>query len=80
MAELGEGLEDRETQGYFAVLPEPPDVVLARVRAVETLEAALGRAYEAMGKIQFEGMYYRRDIGHRALRPFLSATPVRRTV
>ena len=25
-------------------------------------------AYEAMGKIHFEGMYYRRDIGHRALK------------
>jgi phosphoribosylamine--glycine ligase len=32
-----------------------------------TLDEALGRAYEAMGKIEFEGMYYRRDIGHRAL-------------
>jgi phosphoribosylamine-glycine ligase len=32
-----------------------------------TLEAALGSAYEAMGKISFEGMVFRRDIGHRAL-------------
>jgi phosphoribosylamine--glycine ligase len=32
-----------------------------------TLDEALGRAYEAMGRIHFEGMYYRRDIGHRAL-------------
>jgi phosphoribosylamine--glycine ligase len=31
------------------------------------LEAAIARAYEAIGKIQFEGMVYRRDIGARAL-------------
>jgi phosphoribosylamine--glycine ligase len=31
------------------------------------LEAAIARAYEAVGKIQFEGMFYRHDIGHRAL-------------
>ncbi len=28
-----------------------------------SLEAALGKAYEAVGKIQFEGMHYRQDIG-----------------
>jgi phosphoribosylamine--glycine ligase len=31
------------------------------------LESAIARAYEAIGKIQFEGMTYRRDIGARAL-------------
>ena len=31
------------------------------------LEAAIARAYEAISHIQFEGMSYRRDIGHRAL-------------
>jgi phosphoribosylamine--glycine ligase len=31
------------------------------------LPAAIARAYEAAGKIHFEGMHYRRDIGHRAL-------------
>jgi phosphoribosylamine---glycine ligase len=31
------------------------------------LEAAIARAYEAIGCVQFEGMTYRRDIGHRAL-------------
>jgi phosphoribosylamine--glycine ligase len=31
------------------------------------LEAAIGRAYEAVGHISFEGMLYRKDIGHRAL-------------
>ncbi len=31
------------------------------------LEAAIARAYEAIGRIHFDGMQYRRDIGHRAL-------------
>jgi phosphoribosylamine--glycine ligase len=31
------------------------------------LEAAIARAYEAIERIQFEGKYCRRDIGHRAL-------------
>jgi len=31
------------------------------------LETAIARAYEAIGKIQFDGMTYRRDIGQRAL-------------
>ena len=34
----------------------------------DSLQQALSRAYEAMGQIQFEGIYYRRDIGHRALK------------
>ncbi len=34
----------------------------------ESLELALARAYQALAKIEFEGMYYRRDIGHRALK------------
>jgi phosphoribosylamine---glycine ligase len=42
--------------------------VLGVTAAGATLEEALARAYEALGAIQFEGMYYRRDIGHRALR------------
>jgi phosphoribosylamine--glycine ligase len=32
-----------------------------------TLEAALQRAYEATGHIAFDGMFFRRDIGHKAL-------------
>jgi len=32
------------------------------------LEHALGLAYEGMSRIHFEGMYFRRDIGHRALK------------
>jgi phosphoribosylamine--glycine ligase len=31
------------------------------------LESAMARAYEAVGHISFEGMFYRKDIGHRAL-------------
>ena len=42
--------------------------VLGVTAAASSLEDALGRAYEALTEIQFDGMYYRRDIGHRALR------------
>lgn len=42
--------------------------VLAVTATGDSLANALLRAYEAMGKIQFEGMYYRRDIGNRALK------------
>ena len=31
------------------------------------LDAAVSRAYEAVGKIAFEGMYYRKDIGKKAI-------------
>jgi phosphoribosylamine--glycine ligase len=41
--------------------------VLAVTATGESLETALQRAYEGMEKIHFEGMNYRRDIGHRAL-------------
>jgi phosphoribosylamine--glycine ligase len=40
--------------------------VLGATAAAPTLEQALGRAYDAMAEIRFDGMYYRRDIGHRA--------------
>ena len=33
----------------------------------DSLTQALERAYQAMSQIQFDGIYYRRDIGHRAL-------------
>jgi len=42
--------------------------VLGVTAAAGSLEEALARAYEAMDLIRFEGIYYRRDIGHRALR------------
>jgi phosphoribosylamine--glycine ligase len=31
------------------------------------MPAAIQRAYEAVQKISFDGMHYRKDIGHRAL-------------
>jgi phosphoribosylamine--glycine ligase len=42
--------------------------VLGVTAVAESLEEALARAYQALDEIQFEGMYYRRDIGHRALK------------
>jgi phosphoribosylamine--glycine ligase len=42
--------------------------VLGVTAAGSTLEEALARAYQAMAEIHFEGMYFRHDIGHRALR------------
>ncbi len=42
--------------------------VLGVTAAAPSLEEALVRAYEAMKLIHFDGMYYRRDIGHRALK------------
>jgi phosphoribosylamine---glycine ligase len=42
--------------------------VLAVTAAADSLANALGLAYEGIGKIHFDGMYYRRDIGHRALK------------
>ena len=42
--------------------------VLSASASAPSLEEALDRAYQAMAEIEFEGMYYRRDIGHRALR------------
>ena len=40
--------------------------VLGVTAAAPNLDQALGRAYDAIDDIHFEGMYYRRDIGHRA--------------
>jgi phosphoribosylamine--glycine ligase len=42
--------------------------VLGVTAVADSLEQALSRAYDALGEIHFEGMYYRRDIGHRALK------------
>ena len=40
--------------------------MLGVTAAAPSLDEALARAYEAMAEIHFDGMYYRRDIGHRA--------------
>jgi phosphoribosylamine--glycine ligase len=42
--------------------------VLGVAATAPSLDEALTRAYEAMKLIHFDGMYYRRDIGHRALK------------
>jgi phosphoribosylamine--glycine ligase len=42
--------------------------VLGVTAAAPSLEEALGRAYQAMDMIHFDGIYFRRDIGYRALR------------
>ena len=42
--------------------------VLAVTATGDSLEAALQQAYEGIGKIHFDGIYYRHDIGHRALK------------
>jgi phosphoribosylamine--glycine ligase len=41
--------------------------VLGVTATGDTISAAIDRAYEAVGKITFDGAYYRKDIGHRAL-------------
>ena len=41
--------------------------VLGVTARAETLDAAVSRAYEAVGKIQFDGAHYRKDIAARAL-------------
>ncbi|MGA2049531.1 MAG: phosphoribosylamine--glycine ligase [Terracidiphilus sp.] len=42
--------------------------VLGVTAVAASLQEALNRAYQAMGEIRFEGIYYRSDIGHRALK------------
>ena len=42
--------------------------VLGVTAAAPSLEEALARAYQAMDEIRFDGIYFRRDIGHRALK------------
>ena len=42
--------------------------VLGVTAVADSLEVALARAYQALGEVHFQGMYYRRDIGHRALK------------
>ncbi|MHB1936155.1 MAG: phosphoribosylamine--glycine ligase [Acidobacteriaceae bacterium] len=42
--------------------------VLAVTAVADTLQSACDLAYAALDKIHFDGMYYRRDIAHRALK------------
>jgi phosphoribosylamine---glycine ligase len=41
--------------------------VLCAVALGDTVAAAQKRAYEVVGKIRWDGVYYRKDIGHRAI-------------
>jgi phosphoribosylamine--glycine ligase len=41
--------------------------VLGVTALAANLDGAVARAYEAVGKIRFDGMHYRKDIGQRAL-------------
>jgi phosphoribosylamine--glycine ligase len=41
--------------------------VLCVVGLGNTVEAAAAQAYSAVGKISWHKVYYRRDIGHRAI-------------
>lgn len=41
--------------------------VLGFTAAADSLQEALNRAYEAAALVDFDGMYFRHDIGHRAL-------------
>jgi len=44
-------------------------VIAASATAEGSLRAAVDKAYEGINLIQFKGMYYRKDIAHRAFRP-----------
>ena len=42
--------------------------VLSVTALGDSIAEAQKRAYQAMSKIEFEGMHYRKDIGHQAIR------------
>jgi phosphoribosylamine--glycine ligase/phosphoribosylformylglycinamidine cyclo-ligase len=48
--------------------------VIAAQAVAENLEQAVKKAYEGIGFINFDKMYYRKDIAHRALKPTSSTT------
>jgi phosphoribosylamine---glycine ligase len=53
--------------------------VLGVTAVAEDLNSAIEKAYAAVGKIHFEGMHYRRDIGAKALRRLKTAPEVRKS-
>lgn len=69
------GIEAAEDQGAVVfhagtqlkqkILVSDGGRVLGVTATGENFDAALDQAYAAINQIQFEGMYYRRDIGHR---------------
>lgn len=48
--------------------------VLNVVSLGDNIRQAIERVYKAVGRIKFEGMHYRKDIGHRALERYLEDT------
>jgi len=42
--------------------------VLCAAATGDSLQESLARAYQAIAEVQFEGIYFRHDIGHKALR------------
>ncbi len=51
--------------------------VLGVTAGGEDLRSAIGRAYAAVGKIEFAGMHYRRDIGQKGLKRYGVTAPGR---
>jgi len=52
--------------------------VMGVTAIAEDLPSAIQRAYAGVGKLQFEGMHYRTDIGANALREIPKSTPPKR--
>ena len=52
--------------------------VLACTATGSTLQGALDAAYNTIASVQFEAMYFRKDIGHRALQPLVPEQVIRR--
>jgi len=52
--------------------------VLGVTASGATLEDAIAHTYRAVERIHFEGMHYRRDIGHKGLKRWSKATAVQR--
>jgi phosphoribosylamine--glycine ligase len=67
-AELGNGVKvfHAGTQRQGDSIVTSGGRVLGVTAAAESLEAALAKAYQAAGKIRFEGAHYRKDIGGQA--------------
>jgi phosphoribosylamine--glycine ligase len=49
--------------------------VLAMVAQAGTFDEAFARAYGALERVRFEGITYRRDIGHQVRNPAFAVSP-----
>jgi phosphoribosylamine--glycine ligase len=77
------GIEDAEATGAVVfhagtrrkdgTLETSAGRVLGVTAGARSLELAIERAYEAVSKIRFEGMHYRRDIGKKGLKRWVEA-------